>query len=271
VVSSDAKIPALTAAISVRTAEIAGALLGLDAAELVAPSQLGGWNRLTIACHLRYGAEALGRMTADSLGGRPTSFYPGGRRQQRPGTLTPAAGETPFDVVESLVTRSRELERAWASLVGSDWDVLVTEPETNPDLGPLPLARLPLTRLTEVEVHGSDLGLGLGAWSETFVEAALPFRLDWLNVRRSNHRAFDGQLEGSWLLVAAGGPTYLISVSATWVRSVPADRGASATAVIEGSGRDILALLLGRPGTSPLRTSGDLGFAALFHRAFPGP
>jgi uncharacterized protein (TIGR03083 family) len=269
--SSDAQGPALAAAVAARTAEIVGALSGLDDDRLDGPSRLEGWNRLTIACHLRYGAEALRQMTEDALAGRPTSFYPGGRQRQRPGTLTPAAGESPAGVVESLGERSRELDRAWASLVGSDWEVVVTESGGKPDLGPLPLVRLPLTRLTEVEAHGTDLGLGLSEWSENFVEVALPFRLDWLNVRRTNHRAFDSQIEGSWLLVATGGPTYLITVRGTDVRSVPADRGASAEAVIEGSPRDILAHLLGRPPAEPLRTSGDRGVAALFHQAFPGP
>ena len=128
-----------------------------------------------------------------------------------------------------------------------------------------------LTRLTEVEVHGSDLGLGLRGWSDLFTDAALRFRLDWLNVRRSNHRQVDDTLQGSWLLVVSEGASQLVTVSGSAVRSEPADRGTPATAVIEGSSRDLLALLLGRPTLHPLRISGDPAFGASFSLAFPGP
>ncbi len=269
--SSDGRGPALVAAIEARTTEIVAALGGLDDTGLDAPSELAGWSRLTIACHLRYGAQSLHRMTVDARAGRPASYYPAGRLGQRPGTLVATAGETPGDVVESLDAESRRLTRAWSQPVGADWAVMVTEPDDNPDLGPLPLVRLALMRLTEVEVHGCDLGLGLGGWSEIFVDAALPFRLDWLNRRRANHREFDAGLMGSWLLIATDGPITQITVSGTGVRSVPARRDTPATATIEGSSRDILALLLGRPTTMPLARGGDISFANAFSRALPGP
>lgn len=261
----------MVAAVAVRTGEIIDALRGLDQPGLVAASELAGWSRLTVACHLRYGAEALCRMTLDALAGRPTSFYPSGRAESRPATLEPAPGEGPSDVVESLTDRSRELHRVWGSVAGADWDRVVHEPKERPDLGPLPLARLVLTRLTEVEVHGSDLGLGLRGWSDLFTHAALRFRLDWLNVRRSNHRHVDDTLQGSWLLVASDGVVQLVTVAGSVVRSEPADRRTSATAVIEGSSRDLLALLLGRPTLRPLRFSGDPAFGASFSQAFSGP
>lgn len=56
----------------------------LDDLALEAPSQLSGWSRLTILCHLRYGTQALRRMTIDALAGRETSYYPLGREHQRP-------------------------------------------------------------------------------------------------------------------------------------------------------------------------------------------
>ena len=61
---------------------------------LLGPSLLPGWSRLTVLCHLRYGASALLRMTAEALAGEPTSYYPEGRAAQRPGTLGPQAGES---------------------------------------------------------------------------------------------------------------------------------------------------------------------------------
>ena len=147
----------------------------------------------------------------------------------------------------------------------------MTEPDDNPDLGTVSLARLPLMRLTEVEVHGGDLNLDLSPWSEVFVSAALPFRLSWLNTRRTNHREVDDSLEGSWLLVATDGPTFRVAVRGRRVESHPADSTAAATAVIEASSRDLLALLLGRPLVAGARLRGDVAFGEAFSRAFPGP
>ena len=103
----------------------------------------------------------------------------------------------------------------------------VLEPEGNRDLGPTTLGRLALLRLTEVEVHGSDLGVDLEDWSALFIDLALPMRPDWLNVRRMGHHDVDVSLEGSWLLIASDGPTYRISVSKGVVESFPARRTTS--------------------------------------------
>lgn len=234
----------------------------LEDADLLSPSSLPDWDRLTVACHLRYGAEAMQRMTVDALAGRPTAYYPDGREAQRPGTLAPRRGEAPTDVVRSLRDESSALDEVWAAI--DDWSATVNEPEANADLGSLELARLPLLRLTEVEVHGTDLGIGLGPWSDAFVRSVLPMRLAWLNTRRSNHRPVDESVRMSWLLLATDGPTrQLIAVDGLSVRSQPAESAAKAGAVIRGTSRDLLALLLGRAPED---------FApASFSRALPGP
>jgi uncharacterized protein (TIGR03083 family) len=263
--------PELAVGVAARTAEIVEALGAVDEDALLAPSQLPGWSRLTIACHLRYGAEALCRMTLAALVGERVSYYPDGRKRQRPQTLLPHPGESPLAVVASLGRRGEALNEMWATLDEGAWTREVSEPEQQPDLGRLTIARLAVLRLTEVEVHGNDLGLTLEDWSDLFVRVALPFRLDWLNARRTNHRAVDDHVEGSWLLVAHDGPTYLVSVAGTTARSHPASTASDATAVIEGSSRDLLALLLGRPCRAPLSYRGDTAFARGFSRAFPGP
>ena len=230
-----------------------------------------GLDRLTIACHLRYGASASLRMTNDGLAGRPTSFYPAGRSLERPGTLAPDEGEEQADVVRSLVVTSDRLHEAWTSLSPPQWHMSVEEPAGNPDLGPVTIERLALLRLTEVEVHGTDLDLGLDDWSEFFVAHALPIRLGWLATRRSNHRRVDTAVEGSWLLVAADGPSTVVSVRGPQVTVEAADRNTVADAVIEGSQRDLLALLLGRPRRREMKITGDVGLGRAFREAFPGP
>jgi hypothetical protein len=174
-------------------------------------------------------------------------------------------------VVESLALLSDELHEEWSALDSSAWDARVVEPTDDPDLGSIPLGRFPLLRLTEVEVHGTDLGLNLCDWSEIFISTVLPMRLDWLNVRRANHRAFDAQLEGSWLLVTSDGPTYRVSVDGAKVESRTAPPDSRARAVIETTSRDLLALLLGRALNSPPVIMGDIAFGQSFPLAFPGP
>jgi len=254
-----------------RTATIVEALTSGGGHALAAPSRLPGWTRLTITCHLRYGAEALLRMTSAGISGVRAAYYPEGRASQRPRTLEPSLGEDPLDVVESLRGRSRDLEHLWDNLDDRSWGREVVEPDDNPDLGTVPIAGLPLLKLTEVEVHGTDLGLGLDDWSDLFVSTALPIRLRQLNTRRTNHREFDHSLQGIWLLVATDGPTYSVSVSDDDVASRPADPTTRATAVIEATSRDLLALLLGRPFAGAPHIRGDLEFARAFSAAFPGP
>ena len=258
-------------ACAARTTEIVGALARLDDGTLAAPSALPGWSRLTIACHLRYGGEALAQMTSAAIGGRRSSYYPEGRARQRPATLEPRRGERPSDVVRSLRQGADQLQRVWSELSEEEWHTAVEEPDDNPDLGRVDVSWLPLLRLTELEVHGGDLALGLDQWSELFVRVALPTRLDWLNARRSNHRAFDGGLEGSWLLSATDGPTYRVEVRGSMVDARPVGEGTGARATIIASSRDLLALLLGRTRSEPLRVSGDVTFARRFEDAFPGP
>lgn len=238
---------------------------------LLAPSELHGWSRLTILCHLRYGTSALLRMTGDVLAGNATSYYPEGRAAQRPLTLEPRQGEAPDDVLTSLSSIATELDHAWAALGADAWSLDVVEPADNPDLGTVPLGRLAMARLLEVDVHGTDLGIGFPDWSDMLVEVALPTKLAWLATRRTNHRGFDRSLQGSWLLIACDGPTWFVSVDGEHVHSRPTVDGDEPTAVIEGSARDLLALLLGRPTLRPVSVSGDTDFGLAFSRAFPGP
>lgn len=254
-----------------RTRHLLAALGGLDERGLLEPSKLPDWDRLTIVCHLRYGARALQDMTTATLSGDPASYYPHGRQEQRPATLRPGPGESPTDVVASLEQESSELHRRWAALTDQQWQIPIAEPEDREDLGPLQLAQLLLLRLTEVEVHGSDLDLGLDGWSPVFVDAALAFRLEWLNRRRPNPAKVDHQIQGSWLLVATDGPCYHVTVSGTDVSSVVAGRDAPADATIEASSRDLLALLLGRPLLDVPTYRGDEHHARSFNSAFPGP
>jgi uncharacterized protein (TIGR03083 family) len=253
------------------TQRLLAALREMDDGDFAAPSQLPGWDRLTIVCHLRYGCRAMLRMTRDATSGRDTAYYPEGRDAQRPATLRPSPGERPTDVLDDWASAAADLDREWAAVDSDGWRTDVVESLDNPDLGTIPLARLALARLTEVDVHGTDLGIGVGDWNPTLIEVALPVRLRWLSTRRTNHRSFDRTLRGSWLLESTDGLRWLVAVNRDSVESRPALDDDIALATIRGSNRDLLALLLGRPQRQPLATSGNIAFAHTFEKAFPGP
>lgn len=263
---------AIADAVRGRTIEVAAALTNLDEAALLAPSALPGWSRLTIACHLRYGAHASGEMTERTLAGRTASFYPRGRAAQRPGTLVPDSGETPRDVVTSLRDAAGALDAHWAAFGPNEWGRTLREPDDSPDLGRANLAMIALLRLTEVEVHGEDLNLGLPDWSDIFVEQALVTRLGWLATRPTGSRGRDSNIRGSWLLVTTD--TDLRWLLATDDSDLTSRRASSdaddADTRLEGTARDLLALLLGRRHQS-VHITGDERLAAAFSAVFPGP
>jgi hypothetical protein len=239
--------------------------------ELNGASCLPGWSLLTIVCHLRYGALALLRMTRDTLAGRATSYYPKGRAQQRPGTLEPDPGQCPAEVIDAFASASEDLYSTWRGLDAGDWSLAVMEPEDNIDLGTIPLARLAMSRLLEIDVHGTDLGIGFPDWSQLLIDVALPTRLAWLATRRTNHRSYDRTLHGSWLLVADPGLRWLVTVDGERTESRPAEPHDMPTATIRATSRDLLAILLGRPPREAITIDGDPTFGRSFSAAYPGP
>ena len=260
----------IAAAIATRHAELGETLRSTAGTDLLGPSLLPDWSRLTIVCHLRYGAQASRRVTDDLLAGRPSAFYPGGRNVRRPATLEPEPGETAEQAVESFVKSCAALDELWRDLGDTAWTTSMREPDDNSDLGQLTLAQLALLRLTEVEVHGTDLDLGLSDWSDTFVDAAIPMRIRWLTTRRSNHAPVDDTAEGSWELAATGGPVFRVSLVDGRVDIDQASAAAADTRLV-GSRRELLGFLLGRVGLDGLTVSGDIGLARRFRDAFPPP
>jgi hypothetical protein len=212
-------------------------------------------------------------MTRHAVDGAPTSYYPEGREQQRPRTLAPRPGESGADVVASLASSSDELVRLWYTMSDDDWRLVGSKPGDTFDRRPLSLADLALLRLTECEVHGADLALGLDDWSELFVSLALPFRVELLQSRRSGRPGVDAATTGSWLLIATDGPTHVVSVADGRVQSrpCPPNTAPPARASIEATSRDLLALLLGRPPVGRLSFTGDVAFGRSFTDVFPGP
>lgn len=262
---------ALADAVAARHREVAAALVGLDQLDLLEGSRLPGWNRLTIACHLRYGANASRRMTEDTVAGRQAAFYPLGRAEQRAATLEPGPNETPAGVIASLDEESCRLDKLWATIGHDHWQLSVNEPEDNQDLGSVTLWTVAILRLTEVEVHGYDLDLNLSPWSTTFVSAALPMRLNWLPSRRSNHRSVGESVDGTWAFVRTDGPSFLIESRGGRVEVSESLTAPPADAAFVGTGDQLLRFILGRAPLSGLEVRGDEHHAASFLAVFPAP
>lgn len=147
--------------IEARSAEICDAAAELDIAGLEAPSSIAGWSRLTIVCHLRYGAQACRQITRATLAGRPSAFYPGGRELQRPYTLKPALGEPPVHVVPSLEHECALLGEVWRAVPDAAWALpLIADDDDDDPVAPT-LSGLAHLRLSEVMTHGDDLDVGL--------------------------------------------------------------------------------------------------------------
>lgn len=257
----------IAAAVAARHRELARVLEATDPKTLLEDSELPGWSRLTIVCHLRYGAQASERMTRDASTGLPTGFYPGSRSAQRPSTLRPGPYESAADVVESLRECSAVLDELWAHTPPEAWETTtIHEPEDNLDIGSITLMQLAILRLTEVEVHGTDLDLGLSDWSDTFIDAALPMRIAWLPRRHA-----PGQASlGSWNLVATDGPSFNVAMS-QGVISASHSESHRADVTISGPKADLLGLLLGRVVIEDLTIAGDESAARQFATTFPPP
>lgn len=235
-------------------------------AHLDHPSKLDGWSRLMVLAHMRYVASAMRRMTEGALVGRSEAMYPGGRATLRPRTIVPSAGETVDALVASLHHETTALDDLWQGLSIDDWQLRIDEP----DHGTIPISQLLVLRLTETEVHGTDLGfVSLDSWDELFVEVVVPLRFAWLDRSRKRPDA-DLSVTGSWLF-SDSREHWLVLADGIEVGAYHADADTRAQCRLTASRRDLLAFLLGRPSVGSIARSGDVDLADGFKAAFPGP
>ena len=212
------------------------------------------------------------RMTRATLDGQPTTFYPEGRTTQRPKTLRPVPGESSRQVVESLATHSAELADVWAGISLDEWERPVVESRDVGELRPMPLtiSDLALLRLTEVEVHGTDLDIGLSRWSTEFVDAALARRISWLGRRTPPKLDESAPFPMTWLFASTDGPTYLVRIDQAGQTTADAAAfEAPAQHRIQGPRRELLAVVLGRRASHDLYA--DAAAISSFQATFPGP
>ena len=263
---ASSQIPTVLSAIEAATHHVIEQLLQRPAAWWNEPSELQGWSRRVVLAHLHYGAQANRAVTLAALDGRSEPFYPGGDAQ-RMRTLI-ALDDRPLGLVASeVIDQAERLAELWRSLDDEQWRIPVDEPR----LGPVTVARFAALRLTEVEVHGTDLGAGR-RWSDAFVRHLLPLRVAWLP---RQHRRFDADLtvRARWYL-AGDRCGWLIEADDGHVSIAPHPLEAElppTTYRIGGTDRAALAVVLGRMEAAPDPSLVQGHGTALFRSAFPGP
>lgn len=251
------------------TDRVAATLGALGQRSFLAPSALAGWNRATIAAHLTWVAGRHVAMTADVLGGAPTTTYPGGPAE-RAASLTGFDTSAPQDARERFLAASAALACVWGHLDDRQWSTTFREER----FGAMRLARLAALRLTELEVHHLDLDCGyqVADWPSSFVRTCLPLRISWLGAHHSRRADADRRVEGRWLLAPSDIPNrWLITARAGHVRSDTASEHSEADVTVAGSSASLLAFLLGRVSDLPLDIRGNRVLAHAFKRSFPGP
>ena len=128
------------------------------------PSLLPGWSRGHLLTHLARNADSLRNLLAWAQTGVPTPQY--GSPQERSEGIENGAGRAAADLVADLAESAAALDAAAASLPAEAWTAHVggTGQDGHPAWYTL------WRRLTEVEIHHVDLGLGYSPadWPQAF-------------------------------------------------------------------------------------------------------
>ena len=135
------------------------------------PTELPKWTRAHVLAHLALNAESHVHLFAEATRGVQGDQYPGGAKA-RAQAVFDASALAPHELINRVRKSIYGLEASWARSDGSAWlgsgkNVVGTV---------LPIADLPLFRWREVEVHTSDLGIGITFlhWDPLYVRLDLP-------------------------------------------------------------------------------------------------
>jgi maleylpyruvate isomerase len=161
----DSSTDSLRERIKMATRRLAVTTAMLTDAEVREPSLLPGWSRGHLLTHVARNADGLRNLLVWARTGVETPMYPG--REARQEGIEAGAGRTAAELAEDVRQSAAGFAEEAAGLPASAWDVPVRGGS-----GPAHPAWLVLfRRLSEVEVHHADLGLGYGPadWPAAFV------------------------------------------------------------------------------------------------------
>jgi maleylpyruvate isomerase len=141
-----------------------GALDGLTAEQVVAPSRLPGWTRGHVLAHIAGVGSALARQLEYARAHRAVELYDGGR-SGRAAAIESGAGVTAEEHARAVRTATLRVEAAIAALAPTDWEL-----PTNARGGLVVSAAQAWWR--ELAVHATDLDLGVtsAVWSPELLD-----------------------------------------------------------------------------------------------------
>jgi maleylpyruvate isomerase len=179
----DAALRQLNDQLDQATQRLLDAARVLPEAELRAPSLLPGWSRAHVLAHVARNADALRNLL---IGARVRQHRPAyASAQAREAGLETGAAQAPRDLMNDLADSAMALRTMIRQLPDEAWSFGVQLP----DSGPFPAAELLIRRLTEVELHHCDLGIGYDAakWPASFAQAQLAEPMRSLRQERMNY------------------------------------------------------------------------------------
>lgn len=166
----------------VATHRLVVAVEGMSEEEAAGPSLLPGWTRGHVITHVARNADALRNLLYWAWTGVETPAYR--RASQREADIEEGAGRAVDDLRDDLAESAEAFAAEAEMLSDAAWrhDVRMFD-------GPVFSAALILPRrLTEVELHHTDLGLGYKAadWTPRFAALRLPEPMaSWREERKS--------------------------------------------------------------------------------------
>jgi len=151
--------------------------------DLRAPSLLPGWSRAHVLAHVARNADAMRNLLIGARVGQHRPAY--ASAQAREDDIEASAAQVPRDLMNDLADSAMALRTMIRQLPAEAWSFGVQML----DSGPFPAADLLTRRLTEVELHHCDLGIGYDAakWPASFVQAQLPEPMRSQRAERMNY------------------------------------------------------------------------------------
>jgi maleylpyruvate isomerase len=213
------------AALEKATDRLITAAAALDAADLAAPSQLPGWSRGHVLAHVSRNADAL----VNVLRGRPMYVSP----EARDADIERDAVRSPEVQLADLRDSAKRFQQVAAGFSAEEWSKTVELRNGVTDAA----AAIPFRRMTEVELHHVDLGIGLAI-------ADLPAAFT------------DRALVGLARRFTGHPDVPALELRVTDGRTLTTGGAAGGPQAVTGSPADLVGWLAGRTGGSGLTTDG---------------
>jgi maleylpyruvate isomerase len=158
------------------------ALAELTDGQVGQPSLLPGWTVGHTLSHIALNAEAFVRVAKGlAVGEVGSSMYP--TSESRDEAIEAGAHRSAAEIVAHCQASNAEFVAIWATLTAEQ---LAGQANRTPGTPTFPATNIPLARLREIEVHGSDTGLPtltIADWSSAYVDLDLPLQLATVSTR----------------------------------------------------------------------------------------